>query len=91
MKYGVYAIHDRLTGYLSPTVDQNDPSAARNFAHAVLRSGSLMESHPGDYSLFRIGDYDAETGRITPLQDLVPIADASSVVRRNIIEKENFL
>lgn len=87
MRYGLYAIHDRLTGYLSPTVDQNDPAAARNFAHAVLQSPSLMSSHPQDYALFHIADYDSDTGRITPLQDHVLVSDASSVVRSSIAER----
>ena len=34
MKYGIYSIRDARTGFLPPTVDQNDSSAMRNFAHA---------------------------------------------------------
>ena len=31
MKYGVYVIKDSVTGFLTPTVDQSDNSAMRNY------------------------------------------------------------
>lgn len=67
MKYGIYSIRDFKTGFLPPTVDQNDGSAARNFEHAVLQSEqTLFFSHPEDYALYRIGDFDTDTGEVTP-------------------------
>ena len=44
MKYGVYSIRDARTGFLPPTVDQNDSSAMRNFAHACMQKESLLFS-----------------------------------------------
>ena len=31
MKYPIYSIRDAKTGFMSPTVDMNDPAAVRNF------------------------------------------------------------
>lgn len=66
MKYPVYSIRDAKTGFMTPTVDMNDVAAARNFEHAVMNSASLMNSHPGDYALYRIGEFDSESGKIEP-------------------------
>jgi hypothetical protein len=45
VKYGVYSIRDARTGFLPPTVDQNDSSAMRNFAHVCMQKESLLFSH----------------------------------------------
>lgn len=79
MKYPVYSIRDVHTGFMSPTVDQNDASAMRNFRHAVMQSSSLMNSHPKDYSLYKIGVFDTETGSLVEcLPELV--TDAFSII-----------
>lgn len=80
MNYPVYSIRDAKVGFMTPTVDQNDASAARNFEHAVMNSASLMNSHPGDYALYRIGSFDTETGAIVKEEMPVHICDASSVL-----------
>ena len=66
MKYGIYVIRDQRTSFLTPTVDLNDASAMRNFEHAVQDKHSLFFSHVEDYSLYRIGTYDTDTGSIDP-------------------------
>lgn len=64
MILGIYAIRDKKTGFLSPTVDQNDAAARRNFEHAMMNEQSLMFSHAEDYALYRVGSYDTDTGVI---------------------------
>lgn len=78
MKFNVYAIRDIHTGFMTPTVDQNDASAIRNFRHGVMQAASLMHTHPKDYSLCRIGEYDTDTGVIESCLP-VHIADAVEV------------
>lgn len=65
MKYPIYSIRDAKVGFMTPTIDANDASAARNFEHAVMNSASLMNSHPGDYALYRIGEFDSDSGAVT--------------------------
>lgn len=79
MKYAVYSIRDVHTGFMSPTIEQNDACAMRNFRHAVMNSATLMSSHPKDYSLYKVGEFDSETGRIV---DCLPelITDAFSLI-----------
>lgn len=64
MKYNIYSIRDVKTGFLPPTYDVNDQSAVRNFEHACLNGDSLFFSHAEDYSLFALGSFDTDTGRI---------------------------
>lgn len=65
MKYPVFAIRDFKTGYLAPTCEPNAEAAARNFEHACIRSDSLFFTHPEDYALFRVGEYDSDSGALT--------------------------
>ncbi len=75
MKMNLYVIRDQRTSFMTPSVDFNDQSAVRNFEHAVLQKDSLFNTHAEDYSLYRIGQYDNESGRITPEEFPVLILD----------------
>lgn len=80
MKYNVYAVRDIKTGFLTPTLDQNDVSAARNFEHAVLNNrDSLFFSHPEDYALFCVGSFDTDSGELLP-QLPVEVLSAANVM-----------
>lgn len=82
MKYGVYSIRDARTGFLPPTVDINDSSAMRNFAHACMQKESLLFSHIEDYALYKIGDFFTDSGTISEqLPEL--ILDGSSIQRKD--------
>ena len=64
MIYGMYAIRDTKTGFLPPQCDLNDNSAIRNFEHACTDKNSLMYTHGSDYELYKIAEYDTESGNI---------------------------
>lgn len=78
MKYPMFAIRDVKTGYMQPTVDQNDSAAIRNFEHACMQASSLMNSHAEHYSLYRIGEFETETGEVIGCQP-VHLCDATEV------------
>lgn len=80
MKYPMYSIRDAKVGFMTPTIDQNDASAARNFEHAVHNVASLMNSHPADYALYRIGEFDTESGAVVPCMP-EHVIDAVGVVK----------
>ena len=42
MKFGVYAIRDSKSGFMTPTFEPNDAVAMRNFTHAVFNSSSVL-------------------------------------------------
>lgn len=78
MIYPVYAIRDFKTSFMSPTCDVNDESAIRNFEHTVLNAqDSLYFSHPEDYALYRIGQYDADKGLLIPESPIMELRTAS--------------
>lgn len=64
MKCPLYAVRDRKTGFLSPMVDTNDEAAKRNFAFAVQSSQPMFLAFPDDYELYRIGEYDTDSGEV---------------------------
>lgn len=79
MKFPVYSIRDVHTGFMSPTIDQNDAAATRNFGHAVMQSASLMNSHPKDYALYHIGEFNSDNGEIVPCMPEL-VVDAFSLI-----------
>lgn len=81
MKFFVYAIRDVHTGFLTPTFEVNDNVAMRNFNHAVNNSDSVLFTSMKDFDLYRIGEYDSETGRITPLDLPVVLMSATDCLK----------
>lgn len=73
----VYAIRDAKAGFLSPTFETADAIAIRNFSHAVINSTDVLKTFAGDFSLYRLGTYDTDSGVITPEHLPVHIYDAS--------------
>lgn len=80
MIFGIYAIRDVKTGFMSPTVEQNDAVAQRNFSHAVQMSDSVLFSHPQDFSLYKLGEYDAGSGHISSYELIQQICTASDAI-----------
>lgn len=81
MIYNLYSIKDAKSCYMPCTPDRNDACAVRNFEHAVRQPDSLLASHPNDYSLFRVGQFDDETGVVVP-EAPVLLCDASACLRK---------
>lgn len=79
MKRPVYAIRDALNGFGSPFIDSNDASAKRNFAYAVNNNGDTMSFSPKDYDLYRLGEFDHESGAFVLLPCPVMVCSAMSV------------
>lgn len=72
MIYKVFSVYDSKIGsYLSPFVVRSKGEAIRAITNELENSNSNLSKHPGDFTLFEIGDYDDEHGT------LVPIAPAS--------------
>lgn len=81
MIFGVYAIRDAKTGFLSPTIDSSDAVAVRNFNSAIMRSDGLMLTHCDDFSLYHIGSYDTDSAAITPLSPTVYLASGADAMK----------
>lgn len=59
MKYNIYAIQDVLIGFNSPIIFKNEEIAKREY-------NNFLETNPNrnDMRLFKIGEFDDETGEI---------------------------
>lgn len=63
MKYPVYCIRDSKVGFQPQLlIEQNDATAVRGFSYAINNEG-LMNYSPKDYDLFKIGEFEIETGK----------------------------
>lgn len=81
MIYNLYAIRDIKTGFMTPTMEVNDDSAARNFTHAIWNSDGILHSFCNDFSLYRIGSFNSDTALITPEPLPVLVLDGPDALR----------
>uniref|UniRef100_A0AAU8B2A8 Nonstructural protein n=2 Tax=unclassified Microvirus TaxID=338099 RepID=A0AAU8B2A8_9VIRU len=81
MNFGVYCVRDVKAGFQSPTIQVNDAVAVRGFASAVMQSDSVLFTHASDFALYKLAEFDADTGRIAPLDLPVELMQASSCLK----------
>lgn len=55
-----------LAAFASVMTFQTVAAGVRSFRDEVQRAESPMHAHPEDYELWRLGQYDEDTGEITP-------------------------
>lgn len=67
MIYNLYSVRDVKTSFAAPFVDISDASAERGFAFAFQNQSNLMHFSPADFSLYRVGMFDSESGHITEI------------------------
>lgn len=69
MKLNVYAVLDAKVGvYGQPFYEATDPAAIRSFTDAVndgSNPNNQWYKHPEDFTLYKIGEYDNNTGSIS--------------------------
>lgn len=62
------ALYDRATEAFAPIMTVHTRNEAiRSFRQAVNDPNTPVYAHPTDYELYIVGDYNDETGEITPL------------------------
>lgn len=81
MKYGLYSIRDVKTGFMTPVMEANDASATRNFYHSVQNTEGILFTFAQDFTLYRIAEFDAETGQVVPLVPIIQVADGAAAVQ----------
>lgn len=65
MKFGIYSIRDKLSGYMNIFLERSDVLAQRGFSTVVNDCGSAIYCNPGDYDLYKLGSFDTDSGVIT--------------------------
>lgn len=64
--YSIYDVKDQ--SFAMPMFVKNDDIAIRNIV-AAAGQGSLLSMFPQDFELYQIGEFDAETGHLEPLEE----------------------
>lgn len=67
MKMFIISTKDDLNGFMNVSLAHKKEIAKRDFEHAmaIASQDSLFYSHPEDYSLYCLGEFDIESGLIT--------------------------
>ena len=74
----MYAVKDELSEiFLSPVMMRNDNEALRAFKSQVNHT-DIWKDNPGDFGLYRVGEYNDATGEIEP--EFEKIASGRSVI-----------
>lgn len=66
MNYLLFAFRDnKLSLFLPPWASPNKAVAIRSVVQSLKGGDSDLCKFPGDFNLFMIGDYDAESGAVS--------------------------
>ena len=60
MKYGIYSVRDKLSGYMNISLEKGDAIATRSFTTLVNTPDTVLFANPGDYDLYKVGEFDSE-------------------------------
>ena len=77
MKLGVYSVYDdKAVCYARPFFATNNAVACRSFAGAVASKtpDNALFANPGDYKLFKLGEFDDDCGSIVSCNPLLLIS-----------------
>lgn len=90
MVYNVYAIRDvKSQRFMQPNLDMNDQTAMRGFSMAVNQPSGVIGFAPKDFDLYKIGEYDDQTGRMEPLEVVELVVNGSALLMEDMkIESE---
>lgn len=67
MKLKIYSLRDQKTdAFMNPIAMQTTGQLLRMLSDEVNKQDSLVGQHPEDFELFEVGEYDTQTGTLTP-------------------------
>lgn len=82
MKKPLYSVRDlKAESFGSPILVDNVGVAMRQWCDAVNSTDLPIIKHPEDYALYRIGEFDIETGVLICEDQPIHIASAEEVLR----------
>lgn len=83
MEYELYVIYDSASGhYTVPMAQDNDTVAIRGFVNEGMKEGSVWNSHPQDFTLYRVGTYYLNTGEIIASQTPEKVCNLADYIRK---------
>lgn len=73
MKKSVYSVYDSATSvYGEPRLFMSDDEVKRCAISIFTGDPNPISQHPEDYTLFRVAEFDDQTGAIVPLDAIEP-------------------
>lgn len=88
MRLKVFSVFDsKAAAYLPPFFQATAGMAARVFQDACHDEKHQFNRHAGDYTLFQIGEYDDETGKLVALDKFINLGMASEVLAKSANDK----
>nr|QJB20537.1 MAG: nonstructural protein [Microvirus sp.] len=67
MKLKVFSIRDaKVEAFMQPFFSQTTGSGIRLFTDSIEGPQNGFSKHPEDYALFELGEFDQETGLLSP-------------------------
>lgn len=83
MRTLAYSVYDnKALVYAVPFFATTDGSAIRSFQDLANDTNTTVGRHPGDFSLYCLGDYDDQKGVLTALSPLRHVVDATALLVR---------
>ena len=65
MTINLYSVKDVKVGFMNTWGEINDTAAKRDFGDAINNSQSVLNKHPLDMQLFKVGTWNDQTGELT--------------------------
>ena len=82
MILNAYTLHDaKALVYNQPFFAANHPVAIRMVSDIASDTNTSIGRHPRDYTLYRIGTYDDQTGFFQPLEIREHVCDVITLVQ----------
>lgn len=84
MKLKVYSIRDaKAEAFNPPFYKHTHGEAERDFHQLAKKSDSMVAQYPEDYDLWYLGDFDDQSGKVTPLETPQHIIKAVQLTQQN--------
>lgn len=83
MVFTLYTVKDECVGFGAVIMQDNDSVAMRAFAHECGKADSYWHTHPADFSLWKIGQFDTVTGMLLDDQPTIVCRASDFVGKEN--------
>ncbi len=81
MKVELYSVKDTKLGkFCTPFTAPNDEIAKRMLQSTIMAGGNNIAQFPEDFQLFKLGNYDEDTGELTTENKF--LANATEFVKK---------
>ena len=87
-KLNVYTVHDiKAEAYITPFFLPTDAVAERTFTDCANDRNHQFGKNPADYTLFKVGEFDTQTGVFSIYETPTPIGKALDFQRPSRFEE----